>query len=456
LDLPYLTDPLIVILKEILSNSARANAKRVFFSQEGLDITDPDEYRIGIERFPHEVTGVWKEFVSKYPETAFYIKLRFALRNEELQIYAINNVSILPQEWQRINSRFEKSSLYSNIETAFHDTKDDSEGSGLGIVMTLFLLKRAGIDPANFKIVSKDGLTLTSLRIPVKTAPVEFRDYLRQSILPEIRQLPALPKSVSNIIQLCNDPSASIPLIAMEIQKDPSLTAQIFKLVNSAGYINRMNNPNLTDAVKIVGINLIRNILLVAGARNILSNRYHHRSLQQIWDSSNRVSFFAKELSNDDPDIFDVAPVAGLLYELGKIVLLSMNPELVKNTDSLLGKGKLQNSAVIEEMELGISHPEIGYYLASHWQFPEILTQVIRYQQKPLQAPQSCRKIVEVVYLAVKIHETLRNMVDYFAIEPEVLTAQGIFSESDYLELIKKFDQKYRLIEESTKEFEKK
>ncbi len=451
LDIPYLTDPLIVILKEILSNSARANAKRVFFAEEGLNIDDPDEYQVGIERFPHEVTGKWKDFVKKHQQTPYFIRLRFSFRNNELQIFTINNVLIKDKEWERINSRFEKAGRYQNIEAAFQDMKDDSEGSGLGIVMTLFLLKRAGIDPGNFRIVSKDGLTVTSLRIPVKTAPVGFRDYFIQKILPEIEQLPALPQVVSHIIAICNNPESTIQQIAGEIQKDPSLTAQVFRLVNSAGYINRLSNPNLTDAVKIVGVNLIRNILLVAGARNIVSNRFHHKNLTQIWENSNKVSFFARELSGDDPAVIDVSPVAGLLHELGRIVLLSLNPDVVKSVDSLIGKGKLQNSAVIEEMEIGISHPEIGSYLAKHWQFPEVLTNVIRFQQKPLQAPESIRKYVNAVYLAIRIQETLRNVVDFYAIEPDVLKDFGITEESQYLALVQRLESKYSTIEEALK-----
>ncbi len=120
-----------------------------------------------------------------------------------------------------------------------------------------------------------------------------------------------------------------------------------------------------------------------------------------------------------------------------------MEPTLIKQIDDLLGGERIRQSSVIEEIELGISHPEVGFLLAEKWNFPEALLQAIRFQQKPLQAPEKYRALIYNVYLAICIQEASKNRFDFHSVEPEVLLQYNISDENEYLKLVDSYSNAY-------------
>ena len=444
-DIGFLSELLLVLLKEITSNCSKANAKRIFFTERSLEITDTGAYTSAMTLFADEVLGKWEDFQRKNSRNQYYINLTIQLEERGLAFIIENNCEILPQEWERIKTRLSSFQKYKDIEKAFAEIRDSSEGAGLGIVMTLLLLQNTGIPVQNYNINSSSGVTSTSIVVPTRLAPAEIHQKLKDEISGEIEEVPSFPKNISTLLQLCESDRVSLQLVSDRIKQDPALTAQVLKLVNSAGYIQRNRNPSIHDAVKIIGLKEIRNLLMVQGARASLDSRYRYREMEQIWEESNKVSFFARTLAKGKPKaVGEGATLAGLLYELGKIVLLSLNPELIKRIHELMGSGRIRNSSVIEEISVGISHPEIGALMAKKWNFPDSLVMAIRFQQKPLQAPIEYDEIIQCVYMATKIHEADINRGDYYAVEPDILQKFGINNEKDFADKVSQMVANYK------------
>ncbi len=444
LDLSSLSEILLISLKEIVSNCVKAHAKRMFFHNISLDPEKPDEYARGMQLYPSAVLEEWDTFIRENPLTHFEILIHFSLDSSHLTLQVENNAAILKPEWERINQRVKIFREVQNMEDAMARVQDVSEGAGLGIVLTLMLLSRAGLPLENFRIQSRKGSTFTSLTIPLELTPLKTREKFRDLVIAEINDLPSFPENISRLINLCSSEFSTMQSIAGEIEKDPALTAQVFKLVNSAGYINRFESPSLVDAVKIIGLKVLRNLLIVMGARNVINSRYRYRELEAIWENSNRVSFFARSLSRRRHLNDDTASVAGLLHELGKIVLVSMKPALITKINDLILNGRIRNSWPIEEVELGISHPEVGALLGEKWHFPEALVMAIRNQQKPLHAPEQYRDLIYTTYLAIRLQEASENMTDYSAVEEEILQIFQLDSRKQFLSLVHLLDENYQ------------
>lgn len=444
LDISYLSELVLVLLKEITSNCSKANAKRIFFDENKIDPSDKTAYEKLMTRFSDEVLSDWDTFTASHSKSRYFISVKLKVTKEELLIVVENNVKILPWEWNRINARFESFKKYQDLNQAFNEIRDSSEGAGLGIVLTLVLLFNAGIPPGNFTLQSDDTATFTTLKIPLKVVPPAAKEKFTNLILSEINSLPSFPENIAYLINLCSSDTASVQAIADHIQRDPALTAQILRLVNSAGYMSRIRNPSLLDSVKIIGLKVIRNLLMVSGARNVMNSKYKHRGLEQIWEESNRVSFFARRLCKTKPAIIEQATVAGLLFELGRIVLLSINPDLLKNIDEFMANGRIRSASVIEEIAVGMSHAEIGALLAERWHFPEPLVMAIRYQDKPLQAVAEYEELIQCIYLATRIQAASHQKGNYFSCELEILQAFGIQSESAFADFVKSLDEEYK------------
>ena len=54
-DILYLRNTIITGIKELINNSIKANLKRLYFSQLGLDIDEPAAYRKGMESFKKDI-----------------------------------------------------------------------------------------------------------------------------------------------------------------------------------------------------------------------------------------------------------------------------------------------------------------------------------------------------------------------------------------------------------------
>lgn len=444
LSLGYLSELILVLLKEITSNCSKANAKRLFFESRNIDIKNLHLYDQGVASFKKEALSDWDTFSQSISTSSYFIALHIKRSESNLELTVENNTEILPQEWQRINARFESFKKYRDINLAFNEIKDSSEGAGLGIVLTLVLLQNAGIPPESFTIVSQGGNTFSKIIIPGSIMPLPAKEKFKEIVLGEINSLPSFPENINLLIQLCNSDTASVFSIAEKIQKDPALTAQILKLVHSAGYMNRLRNPTLSDAIKIIGLKVIKNLLMVSGARNVMNSKFKHKGLEHIWEDSNRVSFFARQLSKSKPAIEELASVAGLLFELGKIVLISLSPEIVKFVTDFLIQGRIRSGTVLEEVALGISHPEIGALLAEKWKFPEPLVVALRYQDKPLQSPADYEDLVHTIYMATMVQSSNQQHGDYFTVEHEILQKFAITSQAEFKALAKKLDEAYK------------
>lgn len=379
------------------------------------------------------------------PDLRYYIDVEIAEEGPDIVFRIRNNVEILPREWERIRSKFESFKKFKDINTAFTEIRDESEGAGLGIFLILSLLENVRVSSDNYRIESKDGVTVNEVRLPRSLSSTAFQGDFYKKVVKEIEDLPSFPENITQLLDMCDSDSASVSMIAGQISKDPSLTAQILKLVNSAGYMNRFRNPGLEDAVKIIGLKVIRNLLMVSGARNVIHRRYRIRDLEQIWEDANRVSFYARRLAKErgGAQLVEQVTVAGLLFELGKIVMLSLSPDVVRNIQKLVGARRVRNSAALEETMLGISHPAIGAFMARHWNFPEPLVAAIRYQQMPLLAPEEHADPVRCIYVAAGLHQAAADQLDYWSMEPEVIAEFGIHTEEQFVTRMKQFAADY-------------
>tara|TARA_Y100001937_G_scaffold122491_1_gene183393 strand:- start:86856 stop:88349 length:1494 start_codon:yes stop_codon:yes gene_type:complete len=445
LDLAFLSEPSFVIAKELISNASKANAKRIYLTFESREVKTEDDYTRAMRGFAGKVLERWDEFRKEHKKNEHYISIHFQLKEKHLHIEVRNNAALLPREIERIRSRLDLFKEHQELDAVFSTVRDESEGAGLGLVLILVLLQNAGIPGNHFRIDTNGTETIARVALPRDQEEAQTRNNYIKTVLHELDALPSFPENIQELWNLCNSESSSIQVITARVERDPALTAQVLKLANSAGFMTRTRNPGLSDAIKIIGLKGLGNLLMVAGARKIMSSRYKKKDLESIWDNSNRVSFFAGKLARQDAFARDFASVSGLLYELGKIVLISMKPELIQRIQDMLERGRIRNTALMEEVALGIGHPEVGAMLAERWQFPEPIVQAIRFQQKPLQAEEPYKRLIHCVYLAVRIQQATGGSVDYFSIEEDIRRDFGIESPIQFQGMVERLEKEYEL-----------
>jgi hypothetical protein len=163
-----LKDRIFYCVMELATNAKKANTKRVYFSELGLDIANQDDYQKGMEHFRKTTLNNMAYYLQLQKERGLYIKLILQIRENTLHIEIRNNVTATHDELTRIHERLAISRQLNNLDEALSQTLDDSEGAGLGLVTLVLMLKKMDLGEDCLKIHATEHETVAQLVIPLK------------------------------------------------------------------------------------------------------------------------------------------------------------------------------------------------------------------------------------------------------------------------------------------------
>ena len=443
-DQSKLKDYLIYCVQELAVNAKKANTKRVYFIERGLDLRNPSDYKEGMAHFKENTLNNIGHYLQLQKEKELYIKLVFQIKKNVIYIEVRNNVEITRIESIRIHDKLARSRQYNNLENAMMQVLDDSEGAGLGLVILALMLKKIGLDEDCFDIFSAGKETIARIMIPLDQARMENLSFLSSTIVDNVHSLPQFPENILLVQKLIGDPKSDMAGIARQISMDPALTADLLKIVNSAQYMLSKKVDNISEAVRLVGIRGIKNLLYSYGTQKLLGDDSVEK--KQLWEHSYKTAFYAYNLVKNfkrDKNLLDDVYVSGILHDMGKIIFSTVHPDLL---DKIKGfcVDKNMSASTFEDLAAGMNHAEIGALIAEKWNFPEGLIAAIRYHHNPLQSPDEYRQLINAVYLANMFCEYENNNIVFDQFEPDVLDDFGINSKKQIDTLLEKFSRGFR------------
>lgn len=209
-----------------------------------------------------------------------------------------------------------------------------------------------------------------------------------KQITEKIIGLPTLPTVVTQLISVVGDPASSARQIAQLVSTDQALTAKILKVANSAFYGFSREIATVQLAIVVLGIEMVKNIGLSVAVLKRFSEGKDHRLFdrQRFWEHAIGCGVAARMLALKFKDrrIADEAFVAGVLHDIGKLILIEyFNEEF----SEALEKAEEEGLAIVdaEEQVLGVSHADVGAWLAEKWNLPPHLVQAIAFHHRPFE-----------------------------------------------------------------------
>lgn len=163
----YLFNYLSYCLFELLDNASKANAKRIYFKEHNLNIDNEQDYKNGMKAFKENLD----ENTLHYEEEleAVHLEVHLLLSADDIiSITVSNNTKITDNEFKRIKEKIEKTRVYTTMADAMNDI-DQTEGSGLGIITVLIMLKKMGLASDHLKFKTTDNETIATIEIPKDT-----------------------------------------------------------------------------------------------------------------------------------------------------------------------------------------------------------------------------------------------------------------------------------------------
>jgi putative nucleotidyltransferase with HDIG domain len=201
----------------------------------------------------------------------------------------------------------------------------------------------------------------------------------------------AVPRSLGSygpvleeIEQALASTQCNLSTIGDTIQKDPDLTARLLRLANSPffGFANRLST--VTEAVSLLGIQQIQDMIVASSVLEQFKGvPDHFVNKDSFWRHSLAVGITARLLAMErrlpKPDKFFVA---GLLHDVGRLVLLSQAGESAQAVFELYQSQRLLLRDA-EKQVLGYDHQQIAAELLQSWSYPPVLVQAVAFHHTP-------------------------------------------------------------------------
>lgn len=396
-----LWEPLKYVINEMVANADKANIKRFYFKEKRLNIHHPEEYEKGMKLFSQLNNASRKSLRNKLADGGFYARISFQLEDRTLVITTVNNSMPNDEELARIYSRMALTETLKDIAEAYMSILDDSEGAGIGIVTTILMLRSLGIyeNPYRFVSLPASGESSAEVRIPLNALSDSHIGTISEEITKEIQLIPKLPENVIEIQRMLSNPERMLSEVADLIARDPALTAELLRLVNSAQYMLPQKTMSIQKAVVLIGASGLRNLMTVYGAQDVINGRY--KDLNTLWDHAYRCAFYSAELARRFKwvESADDVYVGGILHDIGRIVLMNLHGDVLDKI-SLHCRNNGIPGDFMETLALGIGHAKTGAIIARRWNLPEALVCAIEYHHQPFMAPETHRNHAYVVHFA--------------------------------------------------------
>lgn len=200
----------------------------------------------------------------------------------------------------------------------------------------------------------------------------------------KVNGFPGFPSAVTQLMEVLEDPNASLSRIEEILKLDPGMTTNVLKLSNSAyfGFPSRVGS--VRKAVTLLGARRLKQLVLASCINAVMDRSIPGYELPtgKLWYHSIAVSVtaegLAKELGiKEQGEIF----TAALLHDIGKLVLGAFVSSELEEIEKRVATGVSFDAA--EREVLGIDHGEIGAILLEKWAFPEELVHAVRWHHEP-------------------------------------------------------------------------
>lgn len=213
-----------------------------------------------------------------------------------------------------------------------------------------------------------------------------LQDEKLQALVGQMPVLPTFPSIYHEIMKELGKDDPLIERLAQIIAQDPSMTAKLLQIANSAASGRAAKAADLFEAVQFVGLSAVRSLALSAHIfRTFEHLKAAEFSLVNLWDHCVRTGLIAQRimrLEQADRADTEEAHIAGMLHDLGKLMLADSLPEKFHHALILAGERGL--SAEKAEFEIfRADHAGVAAYLLSLWGLPAAMVEAVAFHHAP-------------------------------------------------------------------------
>lgn len=197
-----------------------------------------------------------------------------------------------------------------------------------------------------------------------------------------IPKLPQIPEVVRTIINQLNAPRAEMLDIAKNIEKEQVISLKILRLVNSAHFGLSRKISSIDEATVMLGMNQLKTLVIASGIVSSMP-KIENFDIRKFWNNCFRTSVYAKWLAEHANCSPDIAYTAGLIGNLGNLLIHIGLPSEANEIDQHTRAGHSSRSH-FERTCLGFTNQDVCAELCRRWKFGAELIEAIQHSGEPL------------------------------------------------------------------------
>ena len=274
-----------------------------------------------------------------------------------------------------------------------------------------------------------------------RTLPVELDDLLSRDL-----QLPVCPQVFIRLSQLLENSERPASELTQTLTSDPALAAQVLRVSNSAMYGMNRSLRSIDEAVFRIGYTEVWSIAAALKAKELFSSGATWSAFnERLWKHSLEVGVIARELcASSLPHGADELMSAGILHDIGKLILYKVTPQYAMLTENGLLRGV---DLTWREMDFfGTHHARLGGAVLERWNLPHTLTDLVRdhhIQPEPTDPQRVTRSMLMLANVIA--HEAQRAGSRDDALPAALLALSGMKSDVCWRSLVQSRQALHRL-----------
>ena len=219
-------------------------------------------------------------------------------------------------------------------------------------------------------------------------------------IVKGVSTLVSLPEICVRVNEMAENPRYSAMDLGKIISHDTGLTTRLLKIVNSAFYNNVSRIDTISRAITVVGVRDLRDLVLATSAIRTFTNVPSTlMDMDSFWRHSIATASVAKILASHCRILHaERLFVAGLLHDIGQLVLCIKVPELMRVVLYRARDASLPPYRAEHEV-LGFDHGKVGCELMRLWRLPDSMQEITEFHHTP-GAAQNFSLETAIVHLA--------------------------------------------------------
>ena len=246
-----------------------------------------------------------------------------------------------------------------------------------------------------------------------------------------IRSLPVLPQTYTDIMAELKSDDPSLERAGQIVARDMGLSTKILSLVNSAFFGLGRSITHPSEAAMFLGTETLKALVLSIQVFSQFSAvKLTEFSVENLWKHSWTIGVLSKrlcEFEETSRTIADEAFLAGLLHDVGKLVLAANHPDKLEG----IIRDARKNKCTLWEQEYnnyGASHAELGGYLLGLWGLPAGVVEAVAFHHRPALARRQDFSPLTAVHLANTIGKFQANGTNLVvqSVDMDYLRALGL------------------------------